>query len=392
MAASKTIYNSIIQWNCRSIFKRMYLLRQLVSVTQPFVICLQETFVVNDHILDSIKLLFADFNFYFNNRARLGFANPGGGVAILVHKSIPQQLKPLRTHLEAVAVEVLFRGKPIDICSLYLRPCKTFTVNSLKALSSELGQHHLILGDLNAHNTLWGSVHTNDRGQKVSDFINDSDNVLLNTGEPTHISDATGRTSNIDISLSSPHLSLEVTWSTYTDSLGSNHVPIIIKIGAINSQDNSFTPLCKYRTKNVDMSQYTELATISTEGDTADEKLRSLKSSILTAAELSLPKCGTNKRRILVPWWTPECRAAITERNRAYRAFNTSPTEANMISYKKHRANARRIVKAAKRSSWQDFISKITKDTPTTEIWNHIKRINGKSYSSPIYLSVNHLL
>ena len=121
MPGSKTRFNAIIQWNCRSLFKRMYLLRHLVSVTQPFVICLQETFVVNDHILDEIKQLFPDFNFYFNNRARLGFANPGGGVAILVHKTVPQQPKPLRTHLEAVAVEVLFRGKPIDICSLYLR-------------------------------------------------------------------------------------------------------------------------------------------------------------------------------------------------------------------------------------------------------------------------------
>ena len=134
----KTIYNSILQWNCRSIFKRMYTLRQLVSITQPFVICLQETFVVNDHILDTIKNLFDDFNFYFNNRDRLGFANPGGGVAILVRKSIPQRHKPLRTHLEAVAVEVLFRGKPIDICSLYLRPCKTFTIASYEGVNHSL--------------------------------------------------------------------------------------------------------------------------------------------------------------------------------------------------------------------------------------------------------------
>ena len=45
------------------------------------------------------------------------------------------------------------------------------------------------------------------------------------------------------------------------------------------------------------------------------------------------------------------------------------------------RANARRIIKQAKPSSWKDFISEINTRTPMKTIWNMIKKINGKNQS-----------
>ena len=278
-------YNSIIQWNCRSLIKRMYLLKDLINIIQPFIICLQETFIVNDHNLDILKTLFKDFNFYFSNRTRVGNANPGGGVAIMVHKTVPQQRRQMNTHLESVTMDINFNGKNISVCSLYLPPGKTFTVPSLSELSSQLQYNHLILGDFNSHNTIWGSINTNHRGRLIEEFINTTDNVLLNTGEHTHISDATGDFSAIDVSLASPHLSLDVTWSTYTDSLRSNHLPIIIKIGAINPQTNSYVPLCKYRTENVDWGDYTSMITLDTSGNDIDSKNVNMVNSIIAAAE-----------------------------------------------------------------------------------------------------------
>ena len=379
--------NGILQWNCRSLRKRRYTLKNIVNVAKPFAVVLQETFLANDSELAELKDLFLDFNFYFNNRPRISYANPRGGVAIMVLKDVPQTKVNLTTHLEAIAVNVIHRKKHFSIASLYLPERKVISVPTLTAMASQLLKDHLILGDFNSKSTLWGSPINNYRGNKVQEFIQNTDHVILNTGEPTYIS-SNGNFSHIDVSLATPQLSVDINWSTYTDTLGSDHIPIILKIGRINNNNDTYLPLCKYRTKKVDWEPYTALAKISLEGDNADKKLQALKSSILQASEGALPKIKNIRHRILVPWWSPECHEAIRKRNAAYRSFQRSPTDENYIEYKKFRALARKIIKEAKRKSWHDFVSKINKFTPTSEIWKHIRKINGNSYSRPLYLIV----
>ena len=201
-----------------------------------------------------------------------------------------------------------------------------------------------------------------------------------------------GNFSHIDLSLATPQLAAEVTWYTYSDGLGSDHLPIILKLGQVDTAGEAYLPLCKFRVKNVNWAPYTDLATISPDGDNVDVIYRSITGSILSAADQSLPKVSPLRRRVLVPWWTPECREAIRVRNNAYRAFQHSPTDDRFIDYKKARAAARRVIREAKRKSWRDFVSTINRDTPTAEIWNAIKRINGKSCSRPLYLRVGGIL
>ena len=93
-----------------------------------------------------------------------------------------------------------------------------------------------------------------------------------------------------------------------------------------------------------------------------------------------------------MPWWTPACREAIRERNRAYRIFNNNPIANNLVNYKKCKAKARKIIKKAKRTSWHEFVSIITKDTPTSDIWKFVKRVKGKTYTSPVYLCIDNVL
>ena len=382
-------FNSFIQWNCRSLMQKSFDLKHIINIIKPIGVCLQETFYITNENLVQLKRDFKDFDIYLLNRNRIGPANPRGGVGIMVHKSVPHQTLQLDTQLEAIAINITFHGKLISICSLYLPNPQVFTANQLTHLSSQLNPNHLLLGDFNAHNTLWGSATTDYAGTKLSEFIATMDNVLLNTGEPTRICRATGNLSHIDVSLASPRLSLDITWRTYTDPLGSDHIPIILTLGEENICDNNFIPLCLYKCKDVEWSGYTSLATIDISGNNINEIYTNLRTSIINAAELSLPKISTNKNRILVPWWRPECRTAIKLRNKAYHKFNQSPTEENHIIYKKYRALARLVIRTAKKQSWRDFVSQINKDTPTKVIWNYIKRINGKNSSYPIFLIIN---
>lgn len=251
-----------------------------------------------------------------------------------------------------------------------------------------MGENHILLGDFNSHNEIWGSETTDNKGLIISNFISNTDNVLLNTGEPTHVDSTTNKMSAIDLSIASPRLSLDIEWNTYTDTLGSDHFPIIIKLGAANFVDSHFSPLCPFKTKNVNWDAYTAIE-MNVTGLNANEKCSSIKNFILEAADSTLPRVTPHAPRILVPWWTPECRQAITLRNRASRNYYNHPTIDNHVVFKQYRALARRVIKTAKQNSWRDFISKITKDTPVRDIWNFIKRIKGKNHSKPFYISAN---
>ena len=179
------------------------------------------------------------------------------------------------------------------------------------------------------------SLHTDNKGTLVSDFINMSNNVLLNSGEPTRICPITGNLSHIDLSLATPRLSLDITWNTFTDTLGSDHFPIILTLSNVNMCDENFTPLCKYKCTDVGWDNYITQATLNTDGDNVSDIYLNIKTSILNAAELTLPKLPTKRTRVLVPWWRPECREAIRMRNSAYRRYFRSPTDEHFIIYKK---------------------------------------------------------
>ena len=156
--------NTVLQWNCRSLWDKRFKLKHFISIMQPIVICLQETFFLTQPQLDSLRDLFKSFDFYIFNRVRPDLVRPLGGVGIVVHKTVPHRSLQLNTPHEAIAVEALLYSKYVNICSLYLPNRQGFTVDSLIHLSSQLGNHHLILGDFNSHNQLWGSIQTNYRG------------------------------------------------------------------------------------------------------------------------------------------------------------------------------------------------------------------------------------
>ena len=279
MASYTISNNTVIQWNCRSLYHKRYDLLNIKSVIKPFAICLQEVFNLTPNQLDELQLLFSDYILYIKNRERIGRANPRGGVAIFIHKSVPHLTTPLQTTLEAIAINVKYRGQDISICSLYLPDSQAYSVQKLTELSEQLQNHHLILGDFNAKHIMWGSDRTDHSGIKISDFISNTDNVLLNTGEPTRIDALSGNLSHIDLSLASPRLSLDIGWYTYTDTLGSDHLPIILTIGTDNIINDNFKPLCKYKTKGVDWSLYTTNE-ISIDGENIDEMCANLKNSI----------------------------------------------------------------------------------------------------------------
>jgi exonuclease III len=161
----------------------------------------------------------------------------GGGLITLVHHSVSYvevQFDTSRNpspHIESQFVRISFAKKSLIISNLYIPPhssCTDPTPISLEGLLDSQ-EDMLILGDLNAHNSLWDAVVSADnRGNSLAGEINESDFVVLNDEAPTRIPKS-GTVSSPDVSLVSSSLLTSCTWSTATQ-LDSDHVPIIIQI------------------------------------------------------------------------------------------------------------------------------------------------------------------
>jgi len=253
--------------------------------------------------------------------------------------------------------------------------------DELFALQDSLPQNKVILGDFNAHHTLWGSLRVDGRGEQVVKLVNDSDLILLNDGSPTRVDDNTGNLSYIDLSLVSSTVAAKCLWHTIDDSLGSDHFPIFIKY----SCDTTRTPSApKFNVKRADWVAFTRSVKLELVGETIDDKVSNIQNSILDAAMKSIPKTSTDSVKHRVPWWTPDCRRVLCERNRAYRLFKNNINNENFCNYKLARARARRTIRQAKRDSWRSFVSTINSNTKISQVWSTINKINRKKTSFKI--------
>ena len=304
-----------------------------------------------------------------------------GGSLLYVRHDIPQVVVELRTSLQAVAV-VVDIGRRYTICSIYLPPNDDISYDDLVELIHQLPQPFLLLGDTNSRHPMWGDVLANTKGNLIASLIENEDVGLLNTGEPTHFHVQTGTLSCIDISLASSNCLMDFDWGTVDDWHSSDHAPIVIN----NGSDPPLFRSPKWILERADWSKFEELSDIEGDADefqTVDDAIDLLNGTLHTAGINSIPKSSGIYRRRPVPWWSKELqilhrltRASLT-RCRRHR------TEENIIFYKKCRARFRRAIKAAKRLSWNSYVTSINDRTPPSAVWRKVRKIAGKYTSSP---------
>lgn len=248
---------------------------------------------------------------------------------------------------------------------------------------SELPPPLLLLGDFNAHHTVWGCDQVNTRGRHLERFISQHALCVLNTGQATHFSLPSGRESVLDLSLCSPQLASLFHWAVGGDPMGSDHLPIFL---AIDDVAVIGTRPQRWNFSKADMSEFRSLLESRFEdlGDGEVLTVEQFSSLILDAAHASIPRTSGKPRRPPVPWWTDECRDAIRARRRAYKRFKRNSTQANLIEFRRTRAVCRRTIRAAKRKAWRDYVGRLNRMTPLSQVFSQIRRIDGRSVSTPL--------
>ncbi|GFQ84534.1 putative tick transposon [Trichonephila clavata] len=209
-----------------------------------------------------------------------------------------------------------------------------------------------ILGDFNAHHSLWSCQDVNSRGKVVEKLLTELDLTLLNDGSNTYFHSPTQSFSAIDLSICSLSLLLDLTWSVLGNPLGSDHFPVVISYATPIACATLRQPRWKF--DQADWETFRTQADITenmVSSGSIDEAVSLVTSCILSATNNAISQPSSRLPRFPKPWWNKECQMAKKDKNKAWNRFRRYPTPDNMIAFNKARARVRKIHRQRKRES-----------------------------------------
>ena len=165
---------SILQWNARSLNSNSAFLKTIIADgdQKPDIICIQETFFTsrNKFSLQGYSIL------------RLDRKSPRGGAAILIKSSISYSELKTPKNVESLGIQIYSNVGKINIYNVY-NP----GIDINKEEYELFFRGDIICGDFNAHNPIWGSKLLNKRGEVLEELFLQSECVIINNGQGTHI-------------------------------------------------------------------------------------------------------------------------------------------------------------------------------------------------------------
>ena len=162
-----------------------------------------------------------------------------GGLLALIHKSINFSRRPDSPdpHLEELTITAKLRNIYLIITKAYIPPASSFTGGYNPSLDHlMMTTDPLILGDFNAHHSLWYSSSTDSRGTMLESMVSGSNFGILNCDSPTRLP-GNANPSSPDVSLASASLITSTNWQTKTcycitmgEKLSIDHYTIILML------------------------------------------------------------------------------------------------------------------------------------------------------------------
>ena len=333
---------NILQWNCRGFSTHNQDVAHLLHKFKPVCFCLQET----------------NLDYNLKKFANYTVLNSGGpnGCALLVHSGVQCTPLTIPSPFETASAEIVLNKKCYYICSIYITLSRSFKRLDFERFFmdfssvSPTGNNLLFFGDFNACHPFWGDCTYNHRGKILENVLTPSDYCILNTDDATHFHVQNSSFSNIDLSLCSSNLQLDLKWEVLDDPHGSDHFPIIISF-----HDMHHAPLAsRWAMGRADWCLFRECLPFDLEVDDfddIDDVSQYFINHVITAAHASIPRTRLTPKSP-VPWWNKACENASKARKAAFCRFRRTKSLNDKIIYKRRISKARYIYKQANRDSW----------------------------------------
>ena len=382
LANSSTNQTNILQWNCRNIKTNSHYLVQYLHES-PYdydILCLQSLAVKKEDLTILKGYYYPPFYSLQDGKVRS---------AIYVKDSL--QASPIRVPVRelSTACEVTTHdGSSLSLVNIYYpESCNHADLGWLQNLETA---HWVVLGDFNAHHSWWGGegAITDSAGRQLAEKIVASDLCLLNDGSNTRIPDrADHEPTAIDLTLVSSSLYGEAEWETCSELLGSDHLPISLRLRDTHLQEDNGTQV-KYDYSNADWDGFQQrlvTAVYPSPAEDIDAWYEELRAVILQAAEGTIPqKVSSNGHRFPPnPWWNNNCKHYQKEQRKAYSRYKKCQSEETYNNLKQKRINFKKTVAEAKLEYWQGYIeNNITDYKDSSKLWKKVMKIKNR-YNPP---------
>ena len=363
----------ILQWNACGLIAHYQEFQHLIAIKQYDEICIQETFLKPDK-----KCCPVGYTCIRQDRTdRLG-----GGIATFIKNGIKFTELRQPADMECHAVNIRTSAGDIAVVNVYIPPGN----HTIPLPLSDLFIHRrnvIILGDMNAKSPLWGSDTYDTRGRALEEAVNAHEYIILNTGQGTHQT-KTGLMTAIDVSIVSKQLATKCSWKTLNNTMGSDHVPIVISVSVYPDKQLATVPQWKLAKADWIMFQQIlkENLTASNTDQAADKDIDQLNDDFINtiryAAEQSIPQTKPQFSRRLkpLPYWSEEIKNAICDRNRARNKMKKTKNLEDCINYRRLKDVAQRVIRSTAKQYWQSFCDRLTHSTKLSVVWNMARKMN----------------
>ncbi len=368
----------------------------LKDLTSSTVLLLTEPYVNKRHKIPSIPKSHKVFQ-HTTGRPRSAIITPTGlydSSMRLGHFSTP----------DITTIRVTLDTTSFIICSAYLDITLPVSNPKLLDLLEFCNQQKipLLLGsDTNSRNTLWGDRLTNSRGKELANIIATFSLHIINKGSAPTYQSKLG-SSIIDLTLVNDYaLNLIKDWSSSFDKTVSDHSRLTYFVDLVPPVRQP------YRSpKDCDWNLFREsiAETIKNnpfryrphcEKQQLNQMNNYITDTISKAYNIACPIKFTSIRSS-VPWWSMEITAKRKQIRIMHRKARRHKTDHLWNLYKEGLKEYKNLIKTAKRTSWKNYVNKISSipsasrlhkvlkslDTNNTQLGS-LKQPNGKCTSSP---------
>lgn len=374
----------VLQWNCQSVRAKKHELLHLISKFRPSVLALSETWLRPG----------THFRVTGYSCVREDRTDGHAGRALLIRRSLSFTqitLPPLPPGINAVGI----RSSNISFLSVYIPHPDSSLIPDLLLLFSSIPSPIVIMGDFNAHHTIWGHHSSNLFGYSLLEVFDDLNLCLLNDGNPTRRAYPTQNPkSAVDLSVCSPALSSLISWQILPLTYGSDHFPILISISTISSPFCNPCPSLKYRLSGADWASYSSSLDLKLESASVSpldiiispiQAYNTFAKNITDSTNSHIPlKKLTKHFKTSTPWWDSECTSAVSKRKKAEQEYYHSMTQNNFLKYQEASAEFRKLVSKKKKLGWIGFCEDLSPKTPSSLVWKQIRRFRGAYNSQDI--------
>jgi len=178
------------------------------------------------------------------------------------------------------------------------------------------------------------------------------DLVVLNTTTPTHFS-LTERNawSLLDLVLVSSSYASLCACTVTSEFLGSDHSIVLTNVNANTTPEDHGVP--KWNFSKADWQTFSAACdqTLTSFSTSLSYAYCLFETSVHEAALEAIPQ-SKKSLKIVVPWWNKQCDVAVKKQKHAFNRMKRTWLLSDIITFKRCRATARRVILEAKSSSW----------------------------------------